>query len=56
MNTDNIDPNKNPTEVPPKDAKTELTEDELSKVSGGGLLTQACCGGTHIKDGLITVH
>jgi bacteriocin-like protein len=40
MNTDKIDPNKNPaeappTEVPPKESKTELTEEELSKVSGG---------------------
>ena len=35
MSTDNIDPNKNPTEVPPKDAKTELSEEELAKVSGG---------------------
>jgi bacteriocin-like protein len=31
-----IDPNKNPAEVPPKDAKTELTEEELTKVTGGG--------------------
>ena len=35
MSTDKIDPNKNPTEVPPKDVKTELTEEELKKVSGG---------------------
>jgi hypothetical protein len=35
MSTENIDPNKKPTEVPPKDAKTELTEEELSKVSAG---------------------
>ena len=42
MNTDKdkIDPNKKPdappTEVPPKDSKTELTDEELKKVSGGG--------------------
>jgi hypothetical protein len=34
MSTNKIDP-KNPTEVPPKDAKTELTEEGLSKVTGG---------------------
>jgi Type VI secretion system effector, Hcp len=33
MSTDKIDPNKNPTEVPPK--KTELTDEALSKVTGG---------------------
>jgi bacteriocin-like protein len=33
MSTDKIDPNKNLTEVPPK--KTELTDEELKKVSGG---------------------
>ena len=33
MSNDTVDPNKNPTEVPPK--KTELTEEELKKVSGG---------------------
>ena len=37
MSTDSIDPNKNPTEVPPKDTKTELTEEELAKVSGGSV-------------------
>ena len=36
MSTDKIDPN-NPTEVPPKDAKAELTEEELAKVSAGSL-------------------
>ena len=36
MGDDNkIDPNTNPTEVPPKDAKTELSEEELKRVSGG---------------------
>jgi hypothetical protein len=35
MSTDKIDWN-NPTEVPPKDAKAELTEEELAKVSAGG--------------------
>jgi len=40
MSTDKIDPNKNATELPPteatpKDSKTELTEEELKKVSGG---------------------
>jgi bacteriocin-like protein len=54
MSADKIDPNKNPTEVPPKDAKTELTEEELAKVSGGGKLMQATCTGTHIKDATIT--
>jgi bacteriocin-like protein len=34
LTTDNIDPNKT-TEVPPKHAKTELTDEELSKVAGG---------------------
>ena len=34
MSTDKIDRN-NPTEVPPKDAKAELTEEELMKVSAG---------------------
>jgi bacteriocin-like protein len=29
---------KQPTEVPPKGAKTELTEEELAKVSGGETL------------------
>ena len=38
MSTDKIDP-KNPTEVLPKDAKTELTEVELAKVSGGVTFT-----------------
>jgi len=36
MSTDKIDPNKNPTEVPPK--KTELTDEALSKVTGGAPL------------------
>jgi hypothetical protein len=36
MSTDRIDWN-NPTEVPPKDAKAELTEEELAKVSAGSL-------------------
>lgn len=40
MSNDKIDPNKNPadvrpTEVPTEDSKTELTEEELKKVSGG---------------------
>ena len=35
MSTDNINPNKGLPEVPPKDAKTELTEQELSTVSAG---------------------
>ena len=35
MSTDKIDPNKNSTEVPPKDANSELTEEELAKVSAG---------------------
>jgi hypothetical protein len=35
MSTDNIEPDKKPTEVPPKDAKTELSEEELAKVSAG---------------------
>jgi bacteriocin-like protein len=35
MSTDKIDPNKKSTEVPPKDSKTELTEEELKHVSGG---------------------
>ena len=35
MSIDKIDPNKNPTEVSPKDSKTELTEEELKHVSGG---------------------
>ena len=42
MSTDKIDPNKNATELPPteatpKDSKTELTEEELKKVSGGAI-------------------
>jgi bacteriocin-like protein len=53
MNTDKIDPNNNPAEVPPKDAKTELTEEELAKVSGG--ILKNCCTGEHIKQGTITV-
>ena len=36
MSTDKIGRN-NPTEVPPKDAKAELTEEELVKVSAGSL-------------------
>jgi hypothetical protein len=34
MSTDKVDP-KNPTEVLPKDATTELTEEELAKASAG---------------------
>ena len=56
MSTNNIDPNKTPTEVPPKDAKTELTEEELAKVSGGGLLTQASCGGKHFNQAVIVAN
>jgi len=50
-----IDPNTNRTGVPTKDAKTELTEEELAKVSGGITLTQACCGGKHFDDAKIVV-
>ena len=52
MSTDKIDPNTNPTEGPPKDAKAEMTEEELAKVSGGGKpnLYQAGCTGTIIKN------
>ena len=39
MSTDKSDP-KNPTEVLPKDAKTELTEQELAKASGGFHITK----------------
>jgi bacteriocin-like protein len=34
MSDDKVDPNKNATEVSPKN-KTELTEEELAKVTGG---------------------
>ena len=52
MGDDKIDPNTNPAEVPPKDTKTEMTEEELAKVSGGGKpnLYQATCTGTPIKN------
>ena len=33
------DSKTNPTEMPPKDAKPELTEEELKKVSGGTFTT-----------------
>lgn len=33
----------------------ELSDDELDSVSGGTTLLSACCTGTHIKDGTITV-
>jgi bacteriocin-like protein len=35
MNPNKIDPNNKPTEVPPKNSKTELSEEELAKVTGG---------------------
>lgn len=43
-----------PAEVSNDNLKTELTDEELSKVSGGGL-AQACATGSHIKQGTITV-
>ena len=45
----------NQTEVPPK---TELTEDELAKVTGGGASTTLyhnCLTGKHISSGKIVV-
>ena len=48
--TDNnkIDSNTNPTEALAETAKTELTDDELSKVTGGGKsLAQNCAAGVH---------
>jgi bacteriocin-like protein len=55
MSTDKIDSNKKPTEVSAKDAKTELTEEELAKVSGGTIdkasvkFFQNCASGAHYK-------
>jgi bacteriocin-like protein len=53
VNTDNTDPNKQPPEVPPKDAKTELTEEELAKVSGGKLY-EATTHGSHFTQATLT--
>jgi len=52
MSTDKIDPNTNTTEVPPKDAKTELTDDELAKVTGG---KQGCAAGVHYTSATLYV-
>ena len=52
MTTDNTDLNKSATEVPPKDLKTELTDEELAKVTGGKLY-EAACKGTHIPNVVI---
>jgi bacteriocin-like protein len=49
-----------PAEGSPNDIKMELSEDELSQVSGGNpdrsssKLFEACATGTHIKEGKIT--
>jgi bacteriocin-like protein len=52
-----------PAEGSPNDIKMELSEEELSQVSGGNpnrvsasssKLFEACATGTHIKEGKIT--
>jgi bacteriocin-like protein len=55
MNKDKAMPTKLEmvTDAPARDARPELTDDELSKVSGGRL-SQACVKGAHIKQGTIT--
>jgi bacteriocin-like protein len=50
MSTYDINRNISTTEVPPKDSKTELTDEELSKVTGGGKLMQTCCQGAHYNE------
>jgi bacteriocin-like protein len=42
------------TEAPSHVARIELNDDELSKVSGGSNLYQACVTGKHITTGRIT--
>jgi len=49
MSTDKNDP-KNRSEVPAKDGKPELTDDELSKVTGGS----KHIGGVKYEDGSTT--
>ena len=41
-------------QAPSRDSRPELTEAELSQVSGGNLATM-CCTGKHISTGKITV-
>lgn len=52
---------QNPAEGSPNDTNVELSEEELSRVSGGkpasgggGGLFKACATGQHIKEGKIT--
>jgi bacteriocin-like protein len=40
------------TDALPRDARPELSDEELSKVSGGRI-SQTCVKGTHIKQGTI---
>jgi hypothetical protein len=38
----------------PTDLKAELSEEELSKASGGNFLASACAKGVHLKEAKIT--